>query len=375
MIWLDRGTVIVDDEPDVVVSSYEDSIRRQEERRLRLKRLSSVSMPASPVRSLPMIIEVRGRDRGPLPCPLFISRFSLAIDGTAIDSLPIGLPTSSTALIVEDGTAWGGSVEWQGRTARTWKNFGSVFHKIAGQFEVAGLIDPAAAPAFGVEIDCWGESPCDLSVQAFVDDREFDLGDFTTSHGWQTIAAISQVVKRPGSSKPGRTLSLGSGAIVIASMCAVDDAGAVKSIFRRGEPFTLKIEYEINQPDFKEEVQLLASFHRDGVHDTCRVFCPGLVLDSMRSERGELHMRFPHMSLGAGSYTVSFGIAERGYFDREQVLFYSINPGMYACISRGLTIEVVDRGIVGTGTGAVIEAEWRVTGASADLEHVRSSRD
>jgi hypothetical protein len=57
---------------------------------------------------------------------------------------------------------------------------------------------------------------------------------------------------------------------------------------------------------------------------------------------------------------VSLGITERGYFDREQALFYSINPGMYDCFTRGLEIEVVGGGTVGTGTGVVADAEWRV---------------
>jgi hypothetical protein len=69
-------------------------------------------------------------------------------------------------------------------------------------------------------------------------------------------------------------------------------------------------------------------------------------------------MRLPRMNLGTGKYTVSFGITERGYFDREQVLFYSINPGMYDCFTRGLEIEVVNGGTVGSGTGVVAEAEW-----------------
>jgi len=40
------------------------------------------------------------------------------------------------------------------------------------------------------------------------------------------------------------------------------------------------------------------------------------------------------------------------------VLFYSINRGMYDCFTRGLDIEVVNGGTVGTGTGVVVDAEW-----------------
>ena len=55
MIWLDHGRILVDSTPDLVITAYEDSIRRQEERRLRLKRLAI----AGP--SLPMSVELRSR--------------------------------------------------------------------------------------------------------------------------------------------------------------------------------------------------------------------------------------------------------------------------------------------------------------------------
>jgi hypothetical protein len=357
MIWFDHGRVLVDDAPDLVITAYEDSIRRQEERRLRVKRLSAVSDgDAAP--TLPLVVEFRSRLNRPLPCPIFISRVSLAVEGTVIDSLPVVGPKTATAELTHEGTAWGENVQWHGRLARTWNNFGSVFHKISGVFDVAGLMG-RDVPAFSVEVDCWSETPCEVAVEAFVGAREFHLGEFTTVPGaWQTIVAKSGDGRRHAAAERSRSLALGSGRVVIAGFRCVDDAGRVKSVFAHGEPFTLAVEYQINEPGFSDDVQLLASFHRDGVHDVCRVFCRAIAFDAARGARGVLHMRLPRMNLGTGKYTVSFGITERGYFDREQVLFYSINPGMYDCFTRGLEIEVVNGGTVGTGTGVVADAEW-----------------
>ncbi len=355
MIWLDHGRVLVDSTPDLVITAYEDSIRRQEERRLRLKRLAA----AGP--SLPMIVEVRSRHDRALPSPVFISRVSLAIEGTVIDSLPIGVPETGTAHLVREGTAWGDSIDWQGRRAQAWNNFGSVFHKVAGLFDVNGLMSGAQVSPFSVEVECWSDAACDVALQVFVGEHEFHLGEFTTApRTWQLIAGSSADGRRLADAARTRSLALGSGRIVIVDVRCVDGAGRVKSIFAHGEPFMLSVDYQINEPAFNDEVQVLASFHRDGVHDTCRIFCRGIGLDAARGVRGTLQMRLARMCLGAGKYTVSLGITERGYFAREQVLFYSLHPGMYDCRTRGLEIEVVGGGIVGTGTGVVADAEWQV---------------
>jgi ABC-type polysaccharide/polyol phosphate transport system ATPase subunit len=360
MIWFDHGRVLVDDAPDLVVSAYEDSIRRQEERRLRVKRLSAVSRGSDSRKTQSLLVEVRSRLNRPLACPVYVSRASLALEGTIMDSLPIDGPKTPTAQLIHEGTAWGEVVQCHGRVARVWNNFGSVFHKVAGVFDVAGLLGPEV-PAFRLDVDCWSDEPCELVVDAFVGDREFYLGEFTTLGGaWQTISASSGGGPRQTAAEPSRSLALGSGRVVIAGFQCLDAAGRVKSVFAHGEPFTLSVEYRINEPGFRDEVQVLTSFHRDGVQDVCRVFCRALALDASRGARGTLQMHLRQMRLGAGKYTVSLGITERGYFDREQALFYSINPGMYDCFTRGLEIEVVGGGTVGTGTGVVADAEWRV---------------
>jgi len=358
MVWFDHGRVLIDDAPDLVITAYEDSIRRQEERRLRVKRLSALPGGPDVARTLPLVVEFRSRLNRPLPCPVFISRVSLAVEGTVVDSLPIGGPTTPTAELTREGTAWGEPVQWHGRLARTWNNFGSVFHKVSGVFDVAGLMD-RDVPAFSIDVDCWSESPCEVAIEAFVGDREFHLGEFTTASGtWQTIGASSADGRRHAAAERSRSLALGSGRVVITGFRCLDDAAHVKSVFAHGEPFILSVEYQINEPGLNDDVQVLASFHRDGVHDMCRVFCRSLALDASRGARGVLQMRLPRMCLGTGKYTVSLGITERGYFDREQVLFYSINRGMYDCFTRGLEIEVVNGGTVGTGTGVVVDAEW-----------------
>ena len=49
-----------------------------------------------------------------------------------------------------------------------------------------------------------------------------------------------------------------------------------------------------------------------------------------------------------------------GYYDRQQTVFFSINPGMYDCWSRALELQVAGGGAVASGTGVVLDARWTV---------------
>jgi hypothetical protein len=50
-------------------------------------------------------------------------------------------------------------------------------------------------------------------------------------------------------------------------------------------------------------------------------------------------------------------IAAAGYYESEQTVFFSVNPQVYACISRA--VEFVVEGVgVAAGTGVVLDAAW-----------------
>jgi hypothetical protein len=132
--------------------------------------------------------------------------------------------------------------------------------------------------------------------------------------------------------------------------------------FSHGEPMTIRIAYVINDLAVRR-VQALITFHRDGVLDVCRLFAASLdvAVDGQRS--GYIIASIPRLMLGEGRYTISLGITEPNYYDNQQVLFYSINPGMFDCRARFFEIEVVGGGIVAVGTGVVADALWTVAAA------------
>jgi hypothetical protein len=289
---------------------------------------------------------------------VFFSRVTLMIEGAAIDSLPIGSPDSGTSRIEREGSAWGERTICHDVPTLPWNNFGSVFHKVAGSFDVAGLIAPQRPNAFAVEVDCWSESPCEFEVRAFRGTQEWTLGTCRLPGGrWMQQVLSARDADAVVAVNATAPRGAGSGRVVIGEIRTLDATGRATAIFRHRDPFVLTICYRVNDPSFDDEVQVLVSFHRGGVDDACRMLGRGMRLSAAQST-GVIEVRLPELMLGTGHYTVSVGITERGYFDRQQTVFFSINPGMYDSVNRAVEIEITGAGVVEAGTAVVVTGDW-----------------
>jgi lipopolysaccharide transport system ATP-binding protein len=374
-IWLDRGRVLMDGDSPEVVKAYEDSIRQQEENRLRLSKQARVrtlqTSASARETTTPVLLEVYAQDNHPQPCPVYFSRLELAL-GVARDerraALPLG-PLDADAFdermpshLQREGTCWGEPLDWHGRPARALLNYGSPFHKIAGVIEVA-LAEPDVTSGHLVaEVDYWSEQPCRLQARAFIGRREVPLGPLPPSDGsWVTFRVPIDGESIEPQALTGQVNTSGrhgTGGIVVLDVTAGLDSGEESYVFQHGAPANIFIRYQVNDPALREHAQVLLAFHRDGVVDTCRMMTRGLLFDGSRGGRGAVRVHVPGLMLANGTYTVTVMIAKEGYYDREQTRYFSLNPEVYTCLSRVIEIVVRGGGIVGTGTGVVAAAEW-----------------
>jgi ABC-type polysaccharide/polyol phosphate transport system ATPase subunit len=359
LIWIDRGRILMDGEGAAVVNAYEDSIRLQEEQRLRLKAAQRFKELAASDELTQVVIEVRAAGNVPQPCPVYFSRVDLRVGDATIGSLPLGGVPTPNASLQSEGTNWGDAVNWQGRQSRALQNFGSSFHKIAGTISVPRSRN-LDSPQLSLELDYWSDQECSLVARCFVDGREISLGHLPPTVGrWNTHRAVpidATLAARAQTLTPaGRQ---GTGAIVVESVTPKDSARRESYAFRHGELFELHIAYRINQPGLKERPQVLVAFHRDGVQDVMRVICREFLFDEQESKGGVIVMRLPCLPLANGTYSITVMVAREGYYDEQQTVYFSINPGVYTCLTRAFDITVEHGGIVGTGTGVVGEGEW-----------------
>jgi ABC-type polysaccharide/polyol phosphate transport system ATPase subunit len=358
LIWIDRGRVLMDGDGPVVIKAYEDSIRQQEETRLRLRKQHRAKESAAASGGSHLIIEIQGADNRPLPAPVYFSRIELTNHGRS-HLLPLGVSAfdeAQTHHLQREGTAWGDATSHEGRPARPFLNYGSPFHKVAGVVSLPEGLSPGAH----VEIDYWSSEAFTTTVRMFDGNKVRELGVFEGVAGaWQTWAAP---VRPASSTAPAATVNAtgvhGTGAITVTAMATVNAAGDDVHFFTHGGPFELQLQLRINQPDLAERPQLLVAFHRDGIQDVCRVITRDLLFDAHAFRTGEVRLKIPKLWLGVGNYTVTIMVAREGYYDEEQTRYFSLNPGVYACHTRALEIVVTDGGAVASGTVMVGEGEW-----------------
>jgi len=362
IIWIDRGRVLMDGDSAVVIKAYEDSIRQQEETRLRLKKQARLKELSAEAASEPVLLEIKPTDGRPTASPVYFSRIALLRDGQVVSELPLdegAFDEHRPAHLLQEGTSWGPSTMWHERASRALQNFGSAFHRAAGVFAP----DRAPDATTSVVIDYGSDADCDLSVQAFLGKDSVVLGRLRGSPGtWHTaklsMAGSSEsAVMGVGVNTSGMH---GSGALIIKGTRILDRDGIETHSLYHREPATLELEYELRDPAFLERPQIVVALQRDGVQDVCRWISRDLMLDRRERREGRIRLRIPRLLITDGQYSVTVLVAKEGYYDTEQTRFFSLNPDVYYCGSRMFDIVVRGSGLIGSGTVSVADGEWSV---------------
>jgi ABC-type polysaccharide/polyol phosphate transport system ATPase subunit len=365
MIWIDSGRIVLDAPSSSTIKAYEDSIRQQEEHRLRVKkqnRLKELQQSMPDVEYV--MIEIRSRANLPLAGIVYFSEIALeSVDGRKwLLPLASGGKTDGSHLIMDTG-CWGELMEWLGRPARPMKDHGSSYHKVGAVF----ALDRELAPRIQdiqLSLTYCSVRPCDLLVVGYLGDHEIRLGDLPPSKGeWiRHVTGFDSRQVGPAAQSEVSTRGIqGSGTVWVSDVRCLDEGGNETHHLRHGHPMTLSIDFEVRKPDLCERAQCLVAFHRDGVQDVCRLITRDLFLDGRRSPLGGLSMHIPKLLLADGKYMISVLIVREGYYDHEQTVFYSINPGVYSCVSRVVEVDVSGGGVVGNGTTFVADAEWSMS--------------
>lgn len=359
IIWIDRGQVVLDGEPMAAIHAYEDSIKQQEERRLRIRARQAFAAPESP----PAVVELHARTPGPLAAPVYVSTIELELPGGVVKRLPLDRdPGQSGSALQGEGSNWGPMVRSEGRDARALLNYGSPFQKVAGILPLEGA---RAIEGSRLTVDYRSETPVDVGVRVFVGDTRYDLGPLPPSTGaWvrHTVpvtgaGAPDALVVRPGQ---GTAPHAGSGSIQVTGARFEDEHGEERYVLEHGAPCTARVSFRIGQPGLKERAQVLLALRRDGVQDVCRVIARDLLFDAETTPAGTIAIRWAHLPLAVGRYTVTIMVAEEGYYDRPVTTFYSVNPGVYSCVPDAIEISVTGGGLVAQGTVFVDDVEWSI---------------
>ena len=370
VIWIDRGSVLMDGAGPVVVKAYEDSIRQQEENRLRIKKQRSLKEMAErgePARRPEYVLmEVVSRSGRPQPGPVYFSEATLQVKGQPVATLPLGddaFASPEGSHLELSGTAWGEQVDWNGRSSRALLNYGTPFHKVSGVFAIPpGAGEPALAD-LSVALHYASPQACDLIVRIFWRDQEMELGGIAgESPEWTTWSPTDPTPA--AAARDVVTVNLsgvhGTGTFTIRDARFVDAGGAEIHLLEHGRPAALDIDYTIHDPHLRERSQIVIALHKDSIQDVCRFITRDLLFDSTAQQQGTIRLLIPSLQLTDGDYSVTIMIAREGYFDSNPTVFYTINPSVYCCISRMFDVSVTGSGLFGAGTVHVASGEWSI---------------
>lgn len=367
MIWIDRGQVVLDGPGAVVIRAYEDSIRVQEEHRLRTRRLSAmralVEPPGGDARPVALLIEIASPDNLPQPSAVYFSAIELRRGEQVVSGLPLTAGGESGPALPREGTAWGEPVMWHERASRPMLNYGSPFHRIAAILTIpaAELQRHGDGAPLALWLRFWTDQPCDLQMRGFADGWAADLGPLPRAAGrWvEHSVAVDMTAPDAAALVPKVNLSgkFGTGDIQITQVAFVGADGNPTDVLEHGVAATLLVDYQIKNPGIRQRAQVVVVFHRDGTQDVCRLIARELMFDAAVSA-GQIRMVVPRIDLTDGWYSLTVMIAEEGYYDRHQTTFFAINPGVYSCLSRAFDVRVVDTGYIGEGTQTVKQGDW-----------------
>lgn len=362
MIWLDQGRVMVDLAPTEALKVYEDSIRLQEEARLRKKSEEAIRRASHSTKGAvrdTLIIEVAATPP-PAAGPTYFSRLALYRGGECIAEAPLFDQTGvDSASLVTEGTAWGELGEWNGRQALPMRCFGSPYHKIAVSFSVEGLAESAQAKNLEVCIDYGAETSVDLSVRVFLNGRHLCAHALTpTMNDWVQYRAVIKHEDEPLFDVAAGGASIGTGAIMIRDARLVDERGRQTFVLEHGRPARLEVDFDIVDVALVGPVGVGVAILRGGVETACRLFTPDLHFDGKHMPRGTIVLSVPENWLGTGKYSVTVMLTKQGYADRTDHVFYTISPDVYTCVRDLLGFEVRGGNIFATGTPILARGAW-----------------
>jgi len=369
-IWIDRGTVLMDADSPVVVKAYEDSVRQQEENRLRVKKQRSLQELTEAVpetkRTEYVLMEIVSRDGRPQPGLVYFNEAVLLVEGEPLAALPFGddaFVNGSASHLVQSGTAWGTRLDWDGRSCRPLLNYGSPFHKVAGAFSIPAGAGSLSLEDLGCSINYASPQPCALVVRLFYRDQEVEIGAITGESpewtSWSSGGATQQATVQDAV-----TLNItgvhGTGTFTVRDARFVDEQGSERHILHHGELAVLEVDYSIHDPLLRERSQFVIALHRDGIQDVCRFITRELWFDSSVKSEGTVRLRIPSLRLTNGNYSVTIMIAKEDYYDSNPTLFYTINPSVYCCVSRMFDVSVTGATLIGSGTVCVGQGDWNI---------------
>jgi len=347
VIWVDRGRILIDGEARKVVAAYENSIKIQEEERLRIKNMrkapagkkiaiesqeSAISLAAGD----DVLIEIKPGNGMYFEAPFAVRGLTLYSDDDKLASWSADDSEAEKALLRE-GSQWGGIICYDERPAFEVKDYGNPFQKAALKMTV-GKTKTMVGKDLCLAMQILATQEVNIELHLRVGSNYFNSQAMQIGNGASGLIEAGFSLHKDEQQVGVSVQQFAGTADIVLHNIRLLQNGKKTLVCEPGAPFVITADYEVKKPDLAGEFEFLVALHLDGVKEVCRAIARHQKIPAVR--RGHITMSFANIGLGKGEYSISIVAAKAGYYDNEQEIFYNINPDLYCCYIRVLNIVV-----------------------------------
>jgi len=344
MMWIEHGRIIVDDSPNTVVRLYEESVRDQEETRLRQRRLNVQDHAAAPASRL--IGHLAPVETGRFLGDVFLRRLSLRAGDRVLAEWCEGTAGSMLLVVDDRESNWAAENETLGgAVCRRLRPHGSTFQKGVFLATPSGGLSSMDTEALSCDVVVASTHPLELEIAVFDPEGRRYLGKITVDtqneNEWKLDRAEMVRCDKKSVESSGKSI-FGCGAIRITNVTFFDNLNQETQVYNLGEPFRIVLDYRILERNFEEKPVFILTFQRDGIV-THRLWCDALRLSYAERPEGRVEATICPNPMLAGDYIVTVSVyRERAWANGVPDVYFAINQDVLDFHAKSYELTIMD---------------------------------
>ncbi len=332
-IWIDRGRIKKDGDAKSTLDMYENSIKEQEEERLRLRNQRALVDSAAGYTGVRLRIGTRNGFA--LSTPLALAKIALEYSDGTRSELEVAEGADSWNLLPEGNL--GPTTQVADRKCRTLASHGSIYHKTEW---VVSLPRTEALSRLRRDYAYPGAEGVDLALYT-IDDRRLLKRSLEPTDGWREAVWSLTEPGRGDSPEPAESEAqgqYGTGAVRIERVEFQDRAGQEVVQVRHGDPLVIEVELSTTPQLQEREVTFVIAFHKSGVATGAHIHHDRLQLPE--DDRVVIRSELNPLLLGGGEWLVSIGFGQPDLYREAFNPYFAVNDRWYHLLTRAHNLQV-----------------------------------
>ncbi|MBF8268300.1 MAG: transporter protein [Gammaproteobacteria bacterium] len=328
-ILLDNGKVKADGKSTEIHTTYADSIRKQEEHRLQLKRKKLIENKLNIKKYF--YCELRTAESN---ANIFISDIILYDGNDKLFHLDVSDKKEEDYLITDTKESnWSEITIHKNKYARKFNKYGSIYHKLSFILPFDGDIINNQLKFF-MTYYCDRTTVVNVEIQPTFSDDIYK-GDLKLhkSDQWDNAILLLKQEKIEINDTfliNHKASRFGTKHIEITDIKFMDINGNETLIFDHDSSMKILMNFRINEENINEKPTICITFFKDGIVRTHRFWTNDILFSFRNSTEGTIEVAVDSIQFTYGTYIISFTIFREGYLEKNNTRrYFSISEGVY----------------------------------------------